>query len=604
MIFMRRYVIFILSFSLTFLAQANFYAVEICPQLNQGDFIRECKEKGYVVVDLKNEGYFLVETEDFHVEEDLCYVTKVSLIESHLAFNTNELLIRVKDENFRNREDTLKELGLDKHPIIPNLYKFKSEAKSANDLEAVMTFLYTHSFVSYISVKQVFTMVVSTNDPLYNRQWSIENNGTSIQSGGTPDADMQVDSAWTINEGSSSIKIAILDSGVDTLHEDLISNMLPGFDGYATDSTNTKGFPTPNFSNDGHGTACAGIVAAEANNNIGVAGIAHGCKIIPIRIFYYQDYGGAIGIQATTNTDALVSGFAFAWRIANADILSTSAGLSPLFIGALGINQTLANEEINEAYWSGRSGYGVPMFFSAGNDDFNDVLWPADLPTTIAVGASSMCDERKNPNDCSPENWGSSYGEMLDIVAPGVRIASTDMMGANGYSSTNYTTSFNGTSASCPNAAGVGALILSVSPGLHARDVKAVLNQTADRVGGYNYDSTTIHGTWNLEMGHGRVNAFKALELAQTFESTVGVGIKERNEEIDFRIFPNPNTGSFTLQSLYLGVHAYDLFDIHGRKLHHIAGNEQNMTLDLKLSSGTYFLRSLNGGQYIKFIVF
>ena len=228
------------------------------------------------------------------------------------------------------------------------------------------------------------------------------------------------------------------------------------------------------------------------------------------------------------------------------------------------------------------------MFFSAGNDDFNDVLWPADMPNTIAVGASSMCDERKNPNDCSPENWGSSYGVTLDVIAPGVRITTTDMMGSNGFTNTPYTTTFNGTSAACPNAAGVGALILALSPGLHARDVKAILNITADRVSNYAYDSTTIHGTWNEEVGHGRVNAFEALKLSLSYQTSVG--IQEVKQALSFNIFPNPSKGSLFIHSEFDADKELVLFNLLGEELLRIQLNPGTQRLDVNLDSGVYFV--------------
>ncbi|MEX2590490.1 MAG: S8/S53 family peptidase, partial [Chitinophagales bacterium] len=450
----------------------------------------------------------------------------------------------------------------------------------------------------------------SVNDPLFDRQWSIKNTGSAIQGNGTVGADMSVDSAWIISTGNSDIKIVILDSGVDTLHEDLIDNILPGYDAFADSTQDTKGYPTPNFRSDGHGTACAGIAAASGNNSTGVAGIAYSSKIVPVRIFYYQDFGSN-GIQPFTNSEALINGSAYAWREANGDIMSTSAGLPDVFIFALGINTAVMNAEIAEAYQQGRGGKGIPMFFSSGNfdrDDFTEstVIWPASLENTIAIGASTMCDERKDTiGDCSNEDWGSCFGDNLDLVAPGVLITSTDMTGSNGYTNNNYTLTFNGTSAACPNAAGVGALILSVNPNLGAQDVKAILSLSADKVAPYHYDSTLQHGAWNDEMGYGRINAFEALKLAQDYTPTVGI---KDNAAIDksklLKIYPNPSSGVVFVENRNEEMLNVQVYNLEGKQIKSIrlAGNSK---ANIHLSNGFYLIGTVNknGISQVKKIV-
>lgn len=577
--------------------KAEKFAVELCNSETLA-LIKEKEKKGdlQILTVLMQENYILVETEEIQLQ-NLCFYSKIRTLKNHISFNTKVLLIKLKAELDANSLS----LDLQAHEFIPNLYRFSSANLSEQELTVLLNDLRKNDKVKLASFKQVFTLDATVNDPLYNRQWSIENIGSAIQSSGTPDADMQVDSAWQITTGSDTMKVAVLDSGVDTLHEDLLQNLLAGYDAFATSSVDTRGFPSLNFSSDGHGTSCAGIVAAVGDNNLGGIGIAFNSKIIPIRIFYYQDYGPGIGIQATTNTDALLSGSAYAWRVADADIMSTSAGLSPLFISALGVTTSLIDAEIAEAFTAARGGRGIAMFFSAGNDDIDDVLWPADLSETIAVGASSMCDERKNPNDCSPEDWGSSYGYSLDIIAPGVRITTTDVTGSAGFSNNAYTYTFNGTSAACPNAAGVGALILAINPNFHARDVKAILNISADKVPNYLYDSIGIHGTWNIEVGHGRVNAYKALQVAANYNSTVGV-ISANPADHSFIAYPNPSKAEILLENKGDFAMQIEIYNLLGQWLQteNLAAQEKRM---LSLPPGSYLLKDLSGLAFQKVII-
>ncbi len=112
------------------------------------------------------------------------------------------------------------------------------------------------------------------NDPLFSMQQSHHNAGSN---GAVADADVDAPEAWDVSVGSSSIVIAIIDDGVDTSHTDLL--IAPGgYDFYNNDSD-----PSPTGTN-GHGTGCAGVAAAVINNNYRTAGIAGGCKILPIKI--------------------------------------------------------------------------------------------------------------------------------------------------------------------------------------------------------------------------------------------------------------------------------------------------------------------------------
>ena len=593
-------ILFLAFFSFTYFnLHAEKYAVALCENQSEKQFKVWCAQNKVSfenVIAVQN--YYIIDMENLSLLNDFCFNSKVKFYQNHLAFNTNKILVKTKYSISQNIQAAWR---LTPHAFIPNLYFLNNAGLNDAALKIEVTKLQNEKWSDIVEVNQIFTLSATTNDPIYDRQWAIANVGNAVQYNGTVDADMEVDSAWTLSTGDTNIKIAIMDSGVDTLHEDLVANLLPGFDAFSTDTTDTKGFPTPNFDSDGHGTACAGIVAAVANNNKGVAGVAYTSKIVPVRIFFYKDYGTGIGVQPTTSTTALINGTAYAWRVANVDVISVSAGLMPIAIAFMSVNTQIVEAEISEAFTDGRNGYGIPMFFSSGNEDEADVLWPAELNTTIAVGASTMCDERKNPNDCSTEAWGSSYGTSLDIIAPGVKIATTDMTGANGYGVGAYINDFNGTSAACPNAAAVGALILSVNPILHAYDVRAVLNKSADKVSGYSYDSTTVDGTWNEEVGHGRVNAFEAVKLAVTYFST---GVESLSANFNVHIFPNPANGSFVIQNNNNAAQEFLVYNLLGVLVQQINVPAQN---ELKVNlpnNNAYIIKSANGNYTEKVVVY
>ena len=394
-----------------------------------------------------------------------------------------------------------------------NIYLLSSSIYNTQEIFNIVNILQKDNNIIFAEPNFIRLLNPNTSDPYFSSQWAIkQNNGI----------DLKIEKAWNITRGEG-VRVAVLDEGVDLNHTDLKANLLLGYD--AT-GNNSKG--APNYhTDDAHGTSCAGIIAAEANNNIGITGIAYDAKIFPIRIAYSN--GIPLGIRGRgwiTSDEIIGNAINWTWQ-KGADVLSNSwGGGSPSFI---------ISEAINNALTKGRNGKGCVVVFATGNYN-TEVSYPANSNADIiTVGAISPCGERKSPSSCDTEKWGSNYGRELDVMAPGVLIATTDLQGDNGYnpkvfihreaggtkltsdfSNKDYTNCFNGTSSACPHVAGVAALILSVNPDLTAKQVADIIEQTAQKVGGYNYQNTYTrpNGTWNNEMGYGLVDAYKALQKA------------------------------------------------------------------------------------------
>lgn len=479
----------------------------------------------------------------------------------------------------RRREDMpgVWELGMEQ-----NFYVY-------NALEMAL-FLNHRPEVEFADVNYAFfPQVHAVDDSLYARQWALQNVGGSAQGNGTPGADMDIVNAWNITTGDPSIRVAILDSGVDTLHPDLAPNLLPGYDATGNGS---QGYPNTNFPSDGHGTACAGIVAAKGNNHIGIAGVAYDCKILPVKVFYYIDTTIVIipGVFDTTlneipysETAYLVGGINWAWQTGQADVLSNSWGIPPNLLPFAPISQPAVALAIQNASQQGRGGKGAIPLFSSGNDN-GPLIWPANnTEHLIAVGATTNKDKRASF---------SNYGTGLDITAPGVLITTTDMLDTNGFAAGDYTLDFGGTSAACPYAAGVAALLLSEYPNLTFAELRSALRVSAERVGGYTYDSTTVDGTWGQQLGYGRINAHQAL-LAVPVLSTVPADVS-----VAARVFPNPASSQLTVwvKGLPQTWVRYDVVDITGKKVMEgrffCAADEYPAGLSVEtLSPGLYHLR-------------
>ncbi|MEO1409209.1 MAG: S8 family serine peptidase [Bacteroidota bacterium] len=319
------------------------------------------------------------------------------------------------------------------------------------------------------------------SDPLFPTQWNLRNTG---QNGGTSGADIRVCSA--LNAGSSSVRVAVLDQGIQLNHPDLQQNI-------HSSSYDCQTGTSPSQLRGTHGTNCAGIVSARKNNGQGVSSVA--------------PYGRMMSVShsltfVTGLTSHLSDGLNWSWQN-GADVISNSWGHSTLGV-------SIIQNAIQNALNSGRGGKGTVVCFAAGNSN-SSVLPPANtISDIIAVGAMSPCYERKNPSSCDGEFWwGSSFGSQLDVVAPGVKIPTT----TNG---SGYNSAFNGTSSACPHVAGLAALIINQNPCLTQDQVRDIIELTARKVGGYSYTTTSgrSNGTWDDEMGYGLIDAQAATQRA------------------------------------------------------------------------------------------
>ena len=390
-----------------------------------------------------------------------------------------------------------------------NIFILAAGKMSGYDALATANQFYETGLFEYAEPDKVVydALHAAPNDPLYNLQWAHNNTGTVAQYNGTAGADMKMQQAWNITMGAPYIKIGLIDEGVDLTHPDLAANLLQGFNGLTL--TANPGDGAPLSSARAHGTNCAGILAAVANNGIGVAGVAPNCKIIPAVIF--DGNGDYLGDEAVAASFDYV-------RLAGADVISNSWGG--------GAMSSTIDDAINRAVTLGRNGRGCVVFFAAGNNNAAAISYPACNPQVIAVGGVTMCKQRKSTTSCDGEiTWGANYGIGLDVIAPCVKIATTDIQGSGGYNisagtSGNYFNTFNGTSAACPNAAGVAALIFSADTTLTATQATQILELSCDKLPAYSYaassDPAQPNGTWNNETGHGSVNAYAALQLAQS----------------------------------------------------------------------------------------
>lgn len=315
------------------------------------------------------------------------------------------------------------------------------------------------------------------NDPLFSQQWGLQNIG---QDGGTEGVDIHYCSAQELTKGESYIKVAIIDEGVDLQHEDL-PNITSSYDLFDHQSQDEIYGP--------HGTACAGIIGASADNNVGVAGISPNCQLMSIVTDFHINADVA---------QRMANGIEWAWRH-GASVISNSWTIKNIPVG-------LINTAIQDAVSQGRNGKGCVIVFSSGNENHSYVEYPSSNENVISVGAIDRCGNRCVRVDVgySCDYWdsyhlGSSYGQNLSVVAPGVSVPTTDRSGFLGYTTNDYRLDFLGTSSACPHVSGIAALMLSVDSNLLWTDVRDIIELTAQKVGNYEYEEDGVHtnGKWN-----------------------------------------------------------------------------------------------------------
>ncbi|CAH0345139.1 S8 family serine peptidase [Bacillus sp. CECT 9360] len=365
------------------------------------------------------------------------HINTYELFKQSSDYIKQELIVKFKSGTSVDEKSKL----LQKHALVQlesnPTGNFTLVKSSSPHLENMAKEIMASKQVEYVEPNYRMDARFTPVDPNYKKQWYT--------------GKLNLPGAWQQTKGSSSIKVALIDSGVQVNHPDLIGKIVNPYNAITGRST----FPA-----DDHGTHVAGIIAATMNKT-GIAGIAPNIKIMPINVFEGED--------------------ADIYTVADAIIYAADKGANIMNL-SLGTDSESSALEYAVDYAESK---GVLLVAAAGNERTFQPSYPAALSQTIGVSATDENDRI---------TYYSNYGKYIDFAAPGNNIYSTITKSTYQYMS--------GTSMAAPMVTGVSALILSKNPFLSSSQVIDILKKSSLDLG--NIGKDTLYG-------YGRIDAAKSL---------------------------------------------------------------------------------------------
>jgi subtilisin family serine protease len=334
---------------------------------------------------------------------------------------TRTLLVRLAPAvPVSSAEAVLTQFGVRVVRVLPQIHVVSVRVPEPT-ADAVAAALRRSPSIDTVEPEETVALSETTpNDARWTTQWGLQLAGFT--------------QAWDVSRGSVKTVVAVVDTGVERSHPDLLNAVLPGRDLVDGDADPSD----PH----GHGTAVAGVLAARTNNRAGVAGACWNCRVLPVRVIDRDGRG---------DTATLAAGIL--WAVDHgADVINLSVG---------GARTTVAERDA-VAY---AVAHDVVLVAAAGNDGTTRRQYPAALEAVIAVTATDSSDRLYS--------W-STRGPWVDVAAPGCNTA--PRLGQA------YAT-FCGTSSATPLVAGLAGLVRSADPRASAGEVRRIVRTAAALVG-------------------------------------------------------------------------------------------------------------------------
>ena len=387
-------------------------------------------------------------------------------------YSSEKIIVKFKPElSIQSTEKILQAYQPKSYRLIPRVEAYVVQVGGGTTVEETLAALQQNPDVLYAEPDYKLRLCTTPNDQLFRYQYALSNPGGVLQIPGSPtgkaQADIRITGAWDYVKGDPNVLVAVLDTGVDYTHPDLVNKVISHGQDFVNNDNDA-------YDDNGHGTHVAGIIGAETNNTEGIAGVAWNCRILP---------GKIISADGQGDYDWLIQ--ALVWA---ADFSSGQAKVGV-------INMSLGGDQPDpalEAALKYAYNKGIVLVAATGNDG-GPVLYPAAYDQYVLAVAA------RDYND--PIADFSNYGSQVDVAAPGVWILSCYPVALTDPGYLPYAFA-SGTSMAAPHVAGFAALIKSAKPWLSVDDIMKIIEYTPDDIGTAGRDDYA---------GYGRINTQRAL---------------------------------------------------------------------------------------------
>jgi len=455
------------------------------------------------------------------------------------------ILIKYKTGVSQKSVDSLKSIGtkdLTLDASVP-FQRIMVDADKYSQIPSMLSYLKSQPDVEWAEEDLVLKALYAPDDPYYSYQWNFDKIG--------------MPAGWDYTMGENDVIVAVVDTGAYFPLTDLgQTRFVQGFD-FVNNHLNP-------FDDNGHGSHVIGTIAESTNNGIGVAGMAPGIKIMPVKVLAWD-------------------GFGYASDIAQGIYFATNNGAHIINLSLGGSYSAAIKDAVNYAV-----SHGVLVIAAAGNDGTSTLIYPAALSNVLSVGAT---------NDLNVLAPYSNYGYGLDVVAPGGDLSRTlhnpeynvdypaGILQQTYYGGSIGYWYFQGTSMAAPHVAGLAALLKSKNNSLTAADITAIIENSATDLGASGYDT---------KYGYGLIDAAKALGIPGYIVSDqITSSIVLKPDEIEkWQINAAPGTLTATLGfASDTGSLSFSLVNSEGTEV--AIGSQANNAINLN-----YIVTSANKGTY------
>ncbi len=429
------------------------------------------------------------------------------------SFSAGIMMANSLTQTMGTELEMVRELGNGEQVIqLPDAYSEEEVANFCDELT-------DDARVDYAVPDLMMHTTFLPDDTRYNEQWHYSELKTGIN----------LPKAWEITTGDKEVVVAVIDTGI-LPHKDLKDQVLPGYDFVSHPKIANDGDkrdadpsdpgdwlaasecglfqPIKDRDSSWHGTHVAGTFAAKTNNAIGVAGVAHGSKILPVR---------ALGKCGGFLSD-IIDGMRWAAGLSVKGVTDNAnpADIINMSLGGKGFCNRAYQDAIDDV-----TNAGVTVIVAAGNDKVDaSYFTPANCAKVITVAATNRDGGRAHY---------SNFGESADIAAPGGvgsgkdGVLSTANTGLKGPKDDSYVF-YQGTSMATPHVAGVAALMLSVNANLKPADIETLLQKTAQP-----FPKVKQKPCKPSECGAGILDAQAAVKAAKEYKSANGAMMQLAN---------------------------------------------------------------------------